>query len=143
MKVPREVVLDLLPLYLCGEASTVTAAFVEECMKEDPELAAHVHHHRIEELVAGTPPAPPPELELRALRRVRRFLGLKRWLFDLGIGFMVALSSLDLSIRHGRVTGVRLFLLDYPVAFGICLVLAVGCWTGYVLIRRHLRARAF
>jgi len=143
MKVPREVVLDLVPLYLSGEASPVTLAFVEGCLKEDPALAERVHRMQLEELAAGTPPAPPPELELRALRRVRRLLGLKRWLFGLAISFTALLFTLNFSFGDGKPFNIQLFLFDYPLVFGICLVLAVGCWTAYVLLRRHLRSKAF
>jgi|SRR5882724_6830150 len=38
MKVDRDVVIDLLPVYFSDEASTATRALVEECFREDPEL---------------------------------------------------------------------------------------------------------
>jgi hypothetical protein len=39
MNVTREVILDLLPVYLAGEASPATRALIEEYMEQDPELA--------------------------------------------------------------------------------------------------------
>jgi anti-sigma factor RsiW len=42
MKVSREIVLDLLPLYVSGEAREETIAAVEEYLREDPELAERV-----------------------------------------------------------------------------------------------------
>jgi anti-sigma factor RsiW len=39
MEVTRNVILDLLPLYLAGETSPDTAALVESYLKTDPELA--------------------------------------------------------------------------------------------------------
>jgi anti-sigma factor RsiW len=39
IEVPRNVILDLLPLYLAGEASADTAALVDDFLKTDPELA--------------------------------------------------------------------------------------------------------
>ena len=42
MNVTREVILDLLPLYLAGEASPATRALVEEYLKQDSELAQRV-----------------------------------------------------------------------------------------------------
>jgi cation transport ATPase len=38
MKVDREVIIDLLPVYFSGEASAATQALVEGCFREDPEL---------------------------------------------------------------------------------------------------------
>jgi len=39
MKVTRNVIQDLLPLYLAGEASPDTVALVERYLETDPELA--------------------------------------------------------------------------------------------------------
>ena len=39
MKVTRNVILDLLPLYLADEVSPETRALVEEYLETDPELA--------------------------------------------------------------------------------------------------------
>ena len=42
MNVTREVILDLLPVYLSGEASPDTRSLIEEYMKQDPELAQRI-----------------------------------------------------------------------------------------------------
>lgn len=39
MEVTRNVILDLMPIYLADEASADTRALVESYLKEDPELA--------------------------------------------------------------------------------------------------------
>ena len=39
MEITRSVILDLLPLYLAGEASPDTQAVVEQYLETDPELA--------------------------------------------------------------------------------------------------------
>ena len=39
MKVTRDVILDLLPLYLAGEASADTRILVEKYLETDPKLA--------------------------------------------------------------------------------------------------------
>lgn len=39
MEITRNVIQDLLPLYLAGEASADTAALVETYLETDPELA--------------------------------------------------------------------------------------------------------
>src|SRR5713101_8033767 len=80
MSIPKEVILDLLPVYLAGEASPATRAWLEEYLAQDPELADRVRRQRTESLDQTLPPLP-PELELRALRRTRRMMTLLRWLF--------------------------------------------------------------
>ena len=44
MEVTRNVILDLLPLYLAGETSVDTTTLVENYLKADPELARLVEH---------------------------------------------------------------------------------------------------
>lgn len=39
MEIPRNVILDLLPLYIADEASPETRTMVEEYLETDPELA--------------------------------------------------------------------------------------------------------
>ena len=42
MNVTKEVIIDLLPVYLAGEASLATRVLVEEFLAQDPELAQEV-----------------------------------------------------------------------------------------------------
>src|SRR5271154_3727117 len=71
MNVTREVILDLLPVYLAGEASPATRALVEEYMKQDTELAQKIRQQWSENFAKVAPPPLPPDLELRPLRRPR------------------------------------------------------------------------
>ena len=73
MNVTREVILDLLPVYLAGEASPATRALIEEYMEQDKELAERIRVPWAESFAKITPPALPPSLELRSLRRTRAF----------------------------------------------------------------------
>ena len=93
MNIPKEVILDLLPVYLAGEASPATRAWLEEYLTQDPELADRVRRQRTESFDQALPPLP-PELELRALRRTRRVMALQRWLFGLAIAFSAVALSL-------------------------------------------------
>jgi len=129
------VILDLLPVYLAGEASPATRAWLEEYLAQDPELADRVRRQRTESLDQTLPPLP-PELELRALRRTRRMMTLLRWLFGLGMAFSAIALALEVSFRPLRF---RLLLLDYPAQLGSCLAAGVACWTAYFVLRLRLR----
>src|SRR5690606_27775777 len=76
-KITRDVILDLLPVYLSGEASAGTKALVEEFMTRDPELRelARLEGSPIPPLTQS----PPDELERRALRTTQRLLSQKSW----------------------------------------------------------------
>ena len=136
MNVPKEVILDLLPVYLAGEASPATRAWLEEYLTTDPELADLVRRQQSEGFTHAPLPPVPPELELRALHRTRRIMTQLRWLFGLGMTFSAIALALEISFRPFKV---RLLLLDYPEQLGPCLAAGVACWTAYFLLRRRLR----
>lgn len=139
MNVTREVILDLLPVYLSGEASPATRALVEEYMKQDPELAQRIRLQWAENFAKVAPSALPPDLELRSLRRTRKLIGWQRWLFGFGIFFTAVSLSNEFSFADGHFREFHFLLRDYPVQLGTCLALAIVCWTVYFRIRRHLQ----
>ena len=136
--VPRDVVLDLLPVYASGEASAATRALVEAHLAKDADLARRLRE-------AGTlprlAPALPPELELRALRRTRGALALQRWLFGLAITFTALTFATRITFHDYRITKFRLLIFDYPREFGVCLALALAFWIAYHALRGRLDSR--
>jgi len=72
MKVERDVIIDLLPVYFSGEASAATQALVEERFREDPELEriARSATRSVELLKVAPAPASDWEEKL-ALERAR------------------------------------------------------------------------
>ena len=139
MNITREVILDLLPVYLSGEASPATRALVEEFMKQDSELAQRIRLQWAENFAKVAPSALPPDLELRSLRRARRLIGWQRWLFGFGILFTSLSLSNEFSFADGHLREFHFLLRDYPLELGICITLGLVCWIGYFSIRRHLR----
>jgi hypothetical protein len=139
MNVTREVILDLLPVYLAGEASPATRALVEEYMKQDIDLAQRIRHQWSENLSKVAPSGLPPDLELRSFRRTRTLLSWQRWLFGFGISFTAISLSSEFSLANGHFKEFHFLLRDYPVGFGICLALGAACWIVYFCILRHLR----
>jgi len=135
MSIPKEVILDLLPVYLAGEVSPVTRVWLENHLAQNPELAEQVRRERSQSF-DGALPALPPELELRTLRRTRRTIALLRWLFGLGMAFSAVALSLELSFHPFKL---RLLLLDYPAQLVPCVAFGVACWIAYFVLRRRLR----
>ncbi len=142
MNVTQEVIVDLLPVYLSGEASPATRSLVEEYMKQDAELAQRVRVQWAESFAKLVPSAPPPELELRSLRRTRNLLRLQKWLLGFGIGFLATAFSFRFSIEGGHVYGPHFMTFDDPLAFVSCVAPGLVCWIAYFIIRRRLRATA-
>jgi len=139
MNVTREVILDLLPIYLGGEASPATRALVEEYMEQDKELAQRIRMQWVDNLAKITPAALPPDLELRSLRRTRALIGWQKWLFGLGITFTALSLTSEISFQDGRIKEFHFLIRDFPTQFGLFAVLAIACWSGYYAIRRHFR----
>jgi len=139
MNVTREVILDLLPIYLAGEASPATRALIEEYMKQDPELAERIRLQWADSLATAVPSALPPDLELRSLRRTRSLIGWQKWLFGFAITFTALLFSSEFSFDNGHFKEFHFMIRDFPVLFGTLAALAVVCWIGYYAIRRRLR----
>jgi len=139
MNVSRDVILDLLPIYMAGEASAGTRSLVDAYLQQDPALAARVRAQASDLLAGMVPPAPVPELELRSLRRARALIGWQKWLFGLGIGFTALALSLRVSYENGHLTALHLMLQEQPLQFGYFAVMAALCWAGYYVIRRRLR----
>ena len=72
MDLPRDVVTDLLPLYLSGEVSDETKRLVDAYLARDADLARAVAAARAFEL-PGTP-APAPSAAKHALDETRRLI---------------------------------------------------------------------
>jgi len=139
MNVTREVILDLLPVYLAGEASPATKALVEEFMQSDPELRERIRLQWAESFDKVAPTDLPPDLELRSLRRTRKLLAWQRWLLGFAIGLCSVALSNQSSWEGGHLKEFHFLIRDYPVPFTACLLLGIACWIGYVAIRRRLR----
>ncbi len=139
MKITREVILDLLPVYLAGEASPATRALIEEYMEQDKELAQRIRVQWADNLGKITPAALPPDLELRSLGRTRALLGWQRWLFALAITFTALSLTSEVSFHESHIKEFHFLMRDYPAQFGSFAVLAIACWIGYYSIRRRLR----
>ena len=140
MNMTRDVILDLLPVYLAGEASPASRALIEEYLKQDPELAQRIRARWAESLAQAAPSGLPPDLELRSLQRTRRILGWQRWTFGMAIAFTAVALGVVIRFDHGRVTDIHFMLRDYPLEVGMCLIVALFCWAIYYLLKRRLRA---
>jgi anti-sigma factor RsiW len=131
MKITRDVVKDLLTVYLAGEASEDTRGLVDEWLKADPELANQVERARRSELPEVPPP--PPSAEKLALDRTRRRL---RWRSIL-LGAAIYFSTLPLTVTFGR-GGYRGLLLHDWASRGVALAIAAALWIGYWRMSRRL-----
>lgn len=143
MNITREVIVDLLPIYMAGDASPATKALVEEYLKEDPELSQRIRLQWAESLKRAAPSGLAPELELRSLKRTRRILVLQKWLFGLALAFAAIGLSFEFSTSDGQVREAHFLVRDYPEVFGAFLICSAFFWTIYFLLRVRIRRAGF
>jgi hypothetical protein len=137
MKIAREVIVDLLPVYVSGEASSATRTLVEEYLSQDPELMEQVLRLKSEDYLDFPEITVPPELAMRSLRRTKKLLTLQKWLFGPGLFLTIFSLSFETNISGGRVREFHFLLRDSPL-FASFLAIGICCWVAYFVVRRRL-----
>lgn len=74
MKITRDIVSDLWPLCISGEASPDSRALVDEFLAQDREFAAQLRENESEPILRPVAVTLPPSLEARSLTRIRKAL---------------------------------------------------------------------
>jgi len=133
MNVTRDIVKDLLTVYLAGEASADTRVLVEEWLRTDPELAQQMEAARRSELPAVA--LPEPSVEARALHRTRRHLRLRAILLGTAIYF----TTLPLTITF-NASGFQGLLIHDWLGRVAALVPAAILWAAYLRMAHRVRA---
>jgi anti-sigma factor RsiW len=132
MNITRDVVEDLLTVYLAGDASADTRALVEDWLRSDTGLARQVDEARRE-----LPPIalPEPSVEKRAVARTRRRLKLRMVVLGAAIYF----TSMPLTVVFNSKGFRGLLIEDWPGRVAVLAVAAV-LWIVFLVQSRRLRA---
>jgi anti-sigma factor RsiW len=139
MKITQNVVMDLLPVYLSGEASADTRTLIEEFLRQNPELSSAVEaqkrefdgQHELLEPVA----APSADHELRTLARTRLLMERQKW--SMTLAFMLTAFPFSFVSSGGQLTFI--IVRDQPVLTAAAWFGAAILWILYFLTRRRLR----
>jgi anti-sigma factor RsiW len=133
MNVTREIVKDLLPMYVAGEVSADSRAAVEAALREDKELARLAEAMR--DGVPATPPSTAPSVDRVALDRTKALVRRRTW--TLAFAWLFTGLPLTFVFDDG---GVRfLFIRDAPVVGSLCFVIALGLWVAFAVTSKRLR----
>ena len=136
MNVTRDVITDLLPLVLAGEASEDSRKLVESYLERDPELA-RLAQARPPRLSSDAVPAPlEKEVEMKTLERTRKLLSWRS--AALGCGVFFAVFPVVYSANSHRWYWLP---IESPVGAAISALLGLACWATFFWIRRSLRTR--
>lgn len=139
MKLSREVITDLWPVYRSGEASADTVALVEQFLKDDPEFEQLIREGEGAEMLNHAAAVPSADQEMRALNATRRRLRVQRFLMGFAIFF--TLSPLSGAVTSRGVNWV--FVRDAPVVAALFFGVGLCLWIAYYVTGKGLRVRGF
>jgi hypothetical protein len=71
MEITRDVILDLLPLYLANEVSADTRVLIEKYLETDPELARIAEQSKVKNLSEEIPIPLTKEDEMKAYQKTK------------------------------------------------------------------------
>jgi anti-sigma factor RsiW len=138
MNITPDVITDLLPLYLAGEASPGTRALLEEYLREHPAFAKEVREHAERGTALLTAVSPQPVLadsEKATLERVRRFNRYRSYVLAVSLAFTLLPFSFAFTS-----SGINWIMLrDNPRQAVFLLIGAVGSWLAYSVMGQRLR----
>ena len=135
MEITRDVVKDLLTVYLAGEASVDTRRLVEEYLQTDAALAADVARAKGHPIDLPMTPAPSPAAEKQAFDATRQLM--KNRTATLVVACLFTVLPLSFVFEGSRVTFI--VLRDAPVIAIAWWATAAAMWAAHVWIRRRVR----
>lgn len=91
VNITREVILDLVPVYLAGDASSDTKKIVEEFAATDTQVASILS---VGELELQSQTHQLPDLEMETLKHTRRRVSRQAWNKALAIVSTILIASL-------------------------------------------------
>jgi anti-sigma factor RsiW len=139
VELTRNIIQDLLPLYLAGAVSPETRAAVEEFLSRDAALAAEVERLKSDSLkqilTGGTNMSLPQDHETQTLARTRSTIAQRSW--NLGLAIAFTLFPLSFIFEKGHIQWMM--LRDTPSMAMASWAAALGFWIGYFVHNRRLR----
>ncbi len=134
MTITKNIIIDLLPAYLSGDASDDTKRLVEEYLRTDPSIAQTLRE-------ASEPPVPrdahppiPTDVQLASLMRTRSLIRIRSWV----MAFAIFFTLVPFSFLHKAGTTYWLFL-ESPTSAGVYFFLGLSCWIAYAVLRHRSR----
>ncbi len=134
MKPSRDVIRDLLPLYVAGEASADTVKLVDDALAADPALAAEAEVLRRADPAAVPDVARRPDHDRVALQRIREAVRERSVL----LAAAIFLSLVPWSFYFAGGEFKFLLIRDAPSMGVAALAAAAGAWVGWFLLGRRI-----
>jgi hypothetical protein len=126
MKLPADVLEDLLTLYATGEASPGTRALVEDALQQDPTLATRLNSP----IALAPPPAANQDACLQTMTRVKQHHFLR--MFLIGFGLVTLLVPLHPFFWEDRDRTKRTFV-------AVSEAVSSACWGTIAYLSLRIR----
>jgi ferric-dicitrate binding protein FerR (iron transport regulator) len=134
MKITKEIIADLFPLYLENECSPDSRALIEEYLLANPQHAVELRRAASLALPPRRPGALSDLDEADALRHARRAVRRRSWVLGLAIFF--SLAPFSFVATAGKTYWLLIESPPAAVAYG---VVGVACWWIYGVMRSRSR----
>lgn len=128
----RNIILDLLPAYVGGEASAETRDLVEEFSQSDPSIAQLIRAGGLSELPSHSIDEKQSS-ELKALQRVKRRVNKQSWYLGLAIFFTLFAVTFNIG-----PDGIHWTWYELPRVAVLSCAFAVFFWLGYAQSRKRI-----
>ena len=125
MKITREVITDLLPIYLSGEASQDTRDLVEAFLKEDPVFARIVNAEQ-SSLLSENQPNLPKENEMKTLEKTKKLLKQRSFYMAFAILFTLSIFSFNFDSQGAHWTWA-----ETPIIAFVFFIVGIFFWAKY------------
>ena len=136
MKISRDVILDLLPLYLAGEASEDTRLLIEQFLVDDPAFAKLVEQAKVDKWNGEIPVPLKKEDEMKSFEKTKFLLMQQKLFLGLAIG-----STLLLAAFRFDESGVEWLWINSPAAGWVILTVAAIFWIAFANVNWQLNQR--
>lgn len=130
---PRNVILDLLPAYIAGEASAETRALVDEYAQSDPQIARLIRSGAPDLTALTSGETPHAAMEKQAMLHVRRRVRKQAW----HLGLAIFCTFLSIIFQWNSESGFHWTWQEHPFHAILFALFALFFWLAYF----HSRAR--
>lgn len=133
MKITRDVITDLLPVYFSGEASADTKALVDEFLKNDSEFAELISEK--DSILPESKTKLTKDNEMNTLNETKKLLQKRANYLGLTIFFFLLPASFIVDDE----TGFRWLWGEMPIAIALFVVFGIFFGIQYWLTNRELK----
>ena len=127
MNISRNVILDLLPVYLAGEASVDTREVVEQFLADDPALAKLVEQSKQNPLEGEIPVPLNKEHEMKTFEKTKQLLFQQKLFLALAVA-----ATLMLAAFRFDAEGAEWLWINSPAIGWVLLLVATIFWIGFL-----------